>query len=298
MPWACASFQSSARKALNFASARGRLGVLREREAAKLERECKQHRAAKNHRRILHQRFVTRATPSSRRAAPAGRRFRAPAAPCARSPARSPTAAPGRRCATGVGPSSAMMRSRSLRPGSVGGDGGRSGSSAGTSVRLAEDRAQHAEHVGGFRHQRRALLEQAVGALRARIERRAGHREHLAALFQRHPRRDQRARAARRLDDDDAERQPRDQPVAAREIAAARLPAERHFADGRAVGQDRRRKLRMLGRIDVIVPAGQHRDGAAREACAMGGGIDAAREPRYDRQSRLRPARARAARRT
>ena len=71
--------------------------------------------------------------------------------------------------------------------------------------------------------------------LGARIERGARHREHLAALFERHARGDQRAGAARRLDDDHAERQSGDQPVAAREIAGARLPAERHFGDGRAV---------------------------------------------------------------
>ena len=74
---------------------------------------------------------------------------------------------------------------------------------------LAQDRPDHGEHVGSLGDQRRALLEQAVGALGARIERRARHREHLAALFVGHARGDQRARAARRLDDDDTDRQAR-----------------------------------------------------------------------------------------
>ena len=43
--------------------------------------------------------------------------------------------------------------------------------------------SQRGDDVGGFGHQRRALLEQAVGAFGARIERRARHGEHLAALF-------------------------------------------------------------------------------------------------------------------
>ena len=65
------------------------------------------------------------------------------------------------------------------------------------------------DHVGGFRDQRRALLEQAVGAFGARIERRARHREHLAALLEREPRGDQRAGAARRFDHHDADREAR-----------------------------------------------------------------------------------------
>ena len=70
-------------------------------------------------------------------------------------------------------------------------------------------------------------LQQLVGALGARIERMARHGEHLAALLGGHARRDQRARAARRLDDQHAQREARDDAVAAREILgrAARSPA-------------------------------------------------------------------------
>ena len=53
---------------------------------------------------------------------------------------------------------------------------------------LAKDRLQYINNVGGFGDERRALLEQPVGALRARIERRARHREHFASLFERHAR--------------------------------------------------------------------------------------------------------------
>ena len=89
-----------------------------------------------------------------------------------------------------------------------------------------------------------------------------------------------------------------DQPVAAREIARARLPAERHFGDRGALRQDLRRAAATCSRrIDVIVAAGQHRDRAGREARAMGGGVDAARQSRDDARSQLRRVRARAARR-
>ena len=134
---------------------------------------------------------------------------------------------------TGVGPSSEMMRARSSSPGSV--SAARAVPAAApvpTAARAAaEDRLEHRDHVGGFGHQRRALLEQPVGAFGARIERRARHREHLAALFAGQARRDQRARAARRFDHHDADRKPGDQPVAARKIVRARLPSERHFGN-------------------------------------------------------------------
>ena len=114
-------------------------------------------------------------------------------------------------------------------------------------------------------------FKQAVAAVAAGIERRARHRENLAALFERHPRRDQRAGAPRRLDHDDAQRQPGDQPVAAGKIARPRLPADRHFGDERACRQDRFGEPDMLGRIDAVVAAGQHRDrcrSASEARCA------------------------------
>jgi hypothetical protein len=38
----------------------------------------------------------------------------------------------------------------------------------------------------------------------------------------------------------------------------------------------------MLGRINSVMAAGEHRDSAARNACAMRGGVDAARKPGDD----------------
>jgi hypothetical protein len=72
--------------------------------------------------------------------------------------------------------------------------------------RPAHDRFDRLDHVGGFRDQGRTLLDQIIGARGAWIERRARHGEHFAPLFGGEPRRDQRARTVRGLDDDDAKR--------------------------------------------------------------------------------------------
>ena len=82
-----------------------------------------------------------------------------------------------------------------------------------------EDWLQHGNHVGSFGDQRRALLEQPVSSLRARIKRRAGQREHFEALLAGEPRGDQRAGTARRLHDHHADGSAGDQSVAAREVA-------------------------------------------------------------------------------
>ena len=85
-----------------------------------------------------------------------------------------------------------------------GGAARRDGSSSGACDGPLEHRREHGEDIVRARHERGALLEQAVGPFVARIERRARHGEDLAALFERHPRGDQRAGALRRFDDDDA----------------------------------------------------------------------------------------------
>ena len=70
---------------------------------------------------------------------------------------------------------------------------------------------------------------------RARVERRAGHREHLAALFERIVRGDQRARTLRGFDHDDTARQPGDEAVAPGEVARERRRVERQLGEDRAL---------------------------------------------------------------
>src|SRR5690606_22287137 len=113
-------------------------------------------------------------------------------------------------------------------------------------------------------------------------ERRAGNGEDIAALLEREARRDERARAHRRLDDDDAERETGDDAIAAREELAARLRAERHFRDEQAALGDLRMELAILLRIDDIETAADDAYGSAIERGAVGGRVDAAGKPRDD----------------
>jgi len=58
-----------------------------------------------------------------------------------------------------------------------------------------------------------------------------------------------------------------------------RRSAERHLGNQGAFGRDGVGEISMLGRVDVILAAGEHRDRSAREAPAMGRRVDAARKP-------------------
>ena len=174
------------------------------------------------------------------------------------------------------------MRARSSPAGLGAGGGRRSGSSAGRSTGWPRIGRSTSITSAASVTSVAPCLSRLVGAFRARIERRARHREHLAALFERHPRGDQRAGALRRLDHHDAERKAGNQPVAAGKIARARLPADRHFGDRGAFGRMASARPACSARIDAVMAAGEHRDRAGREARAMRGGIDAARETRDD----------------
>jgi len=94
--------------------------------------------------------------------------------------------------------------------------------------------------------------------------------------------RDQRAGALGGLDDDDAERQAGNDPVAAREVLRARGPAEPHFGDRGAFAEQRVEHGDILLRIDAVLPAGEDRDGAGAHARAMRSRVDAARQSRRD----------------
>ena len=104
--------------------------------------------------------------------------------------------------------------------------------------RADAQRAHRLEHVLGGLDQGRALADQEVAALRARIERRARHRHHLAAIFGGVAGGDQRARSGRGLDHHRAVGQAGDDPVAIGEMARARLDAR--AAARRRAGRARR----------------------------------------------------------
>src|SRR5262249_45597088 len=60
----------------------------------------------------------------------------------------------------------------------------------------------------------------------------------------------------------------------------------RHFRDQGALRQDGVGKVGVFARIDMVVAAREHGDGAGGEARAMGGGVDAAREAGDDGKAR------------
>ena len=146
-----------------------------------------------------------------------------------------------------------------------------------------DQRLQHARHMVDRGAERRAVADEIVGALGARIERRARNGENLPSLLQGETRGDERARAPRRLDHHHPVGQARDDAVAARKIAPARLPAHGHFRDHRAAILDDGAQQRLvLRRIDPVVAAGEHRDGPARQRRLVGSGIDAAGKAGHD----------------
>ena len=62
---------------------------------------------------------------------------------------------------------------------------------------------------------------------------------------------------------------------------------ERHFGNHRPLGEDRVDQLAVLGRIDVLMAAGEHRDGAGGEAGTVRRRIDAAGKPGDDGKAGL-----------
>ena len=139
----------------------------------------------------------------------------------------------------------------------------------------------------------RALADQVVAAPGPGVQRRAGHRQHLAALLGGQPRGDQRARLQLRLDHHHGQRQAGDQPVAAREVAGLGLGAGRALGDDAALLGDLAIEAGVLGRIDVVDAAAQHRHRAGGQRALVGRRVDAARQARDDRPSPPRRGRGR-----
>ena len=135
---------------------------------------------------------------------------------------------------------------------------------------------QRVEYVVRAFDQSGALANQQVGAAGARIEGRAWNGHHLAPLLQRKTRRDQRTRAGRALDHHRTACEPRNDAVAAREVAPRRHGAERRLRDHCALLQKPLEEGAVLLGIDHIDAAAHDRDRAGRERAGMGTGVDAA----------------------
>ena len=134
----------------------------------------------------------------------------------------------------------------------------------------------------GLGHEDRAVLEQAVGAAARGSSGEPGTAKTSRPNSPASRARDQRAGALRRLDHDKPERQAGDDPVAARKILRARLPAERHFARRcrRHARRSRRSSADVFRRVGPVEPAGEHADRAGGEAALMRRRVDAARQAR------------------
>src|SRR5215469_9863883 len=116
----------------------------------------------------------------------------------------------------------------------------------------AQLRRQLRQHILGILGQDRTPPQQIVAPATARIEWRTRYGEDVAALFECKPRRDQRARAGRGFDDYDAERHPRNDPVAAREMPCLGLGSERQFREDRSLTRQRLMESTILFGIDDI----------------------------------------------
>ena len=143
------------------------------------------------------------------------------------------------------------------------------------SATAAVERPDRLDHVGGILDQGRAVADQLVAALRARVERRARHRHHLAPRFGRQPRGDQRARSRRRLDHHRPAAHPGDDPVAVGEMARPRLGARRHFGEHQPALVQRLLPLLVLGRVEDVDAAGDDADRAGLQRAVMRGAVDA-----------------------
>ncbi|MNI80412.1 hypothetical protein D3C73_1369440 [compost metagenome] len=126
------------------------------------------------------------------------------------------------------------------------------------------------------------MPQQFVGAFGARVQRRSGHGEDIAALLARQSGGDQGAGTDFGLDHHHAARQARDDAVAAREVARLRSRADGAFRDDAAALDDLAIQVGVVGRIDVVHPAAQHRDRAGFQRAQMRRRIHPSRQTRDD----------------
>ena len=120
------------------------------------------------------------------------------------------------------------------------------------------------------------IAQELVGTAGPRVERRAGHRHHLAALLSGIACGDQRAGPQRGLDHQRTKRQAGYKPVSTREIPRRGRSSQWHFRQKETGLTDSFVQGGMLGRIDVIDPASENRNRPALDRAGMGGPVYAA----------------------
>ena len=148
-------------------------------------------------------------------------------------------------------------------------------------MRRREPRLQRThslKHVMGVLDQSRALSDQLIAALGARIERRTRNGHDLAASLRGETRGDQGSGLGRGLDNHRAASQARDDPVAIGEVPSARLGARRHFRDYEASLEHRLLPRLVLWRVEDVQAAGDHADRAGLQRPVMSRAVDPACE--------------------
>ena len=127
--------------------------------------------------------------------------------------------------------------------------------------------AQFLQHVLRRFHQFGALADECVAPPRLRRVDGARDRENLAALLGSHPGGDQRAGSERRLHDQRALGEARDDAVALGKVGRQGRRAEGVFADEQAARGNAVREVEVLARIDAIQPRADHGDGGWVRIC-------------------------------
>ena len=137
---------------------------------------------------------------------------------------------------------------------------------------------QSFDDVRGTLDQCRPLADQLIATLRARIERRTGHRHHLPPRLPCKTRRYERARTWCRLDHHRPARDSGDDAVAVREVARPGLRARRHFRNHEAALIQRLLTLLVLGRIEDVDSSRDDPDRSGFQRAVVGSAADAASE--------------------
>jgi hypothetical protein len=117
----------------------------------------------------------------------------------------------------------------------------------------------------------------------------ARHRQHVAPLFERGPRRDQGTASFGGLNHYNRQRQATNHPIPKREVPRQWRSGRRQFRDEAAGFPDLLEQPSVLTRIHNIDAAPEYSDGwtAPLEGPFVGGGVDSPRQSAHDRQPRL-----------
>ena len=144
----------------------------------------------------------------------------------------------------------------------------------------AGERLNCLQHISRGLDQGRALSDQQVAPLRARIERRARHSHHLAPRFVGQSGGDERSRFRCGFDNHRPQRHSGNDPIAPGKVPRLGFAARRLLGDQQPTRRDRFLQFGILWRIGNVDAAGDHAYRSATERALMRGRIDPAGKSR------------------